>query len=312
VCGRRVDLGGSYIGPWPPVGPGLTAHSQPVWAHPWPVRGPFSPCVCLLPTWSFQPASCGRKWPYFGPSGARFRSICPLLSVPPPSTDLPFSTTRFRDVVRRIRGGVRHSHGFPLWPNSCVSPKSRLWEASLSDLADFVVALPCPSDERRAVFRWSANVTWSASQTQGHQPISADRLRAGGRPAEPLFLHRNARANCCFRPAPPRLPWSRPDIADRLRAWRTPCRTAVFGQNARANRCFPPAPPRLPWSRPDIRRPTSRVADALPNRCYWPKRAREPLFSPSRRRRVSRGAGTKSADRLRAWRTPCRVRTHVF
>jgi len=134
--------------------------------------------------------------------------------------------------------------------------------------------LPCPSDERRAVFRWSANVTWSASQTQGHQPISADRLRAGGRPAEPLFLHRNARANCCFRPAPPRLPWSRPisptDFArggrpaeplflaktlvrtavfpqrrrvsrgagpisaDRLRAWRTPCRTAVFGQNARA------------------------------------------------------------------------------
>jgi hypothetical protein len=271
VCGRPVDLGGSYFGPWPPVGPGLTAHSQPVWAHPWPVRGPFSPCVCLLPTWSFQPASCGRKWPYFGPSGARFRSICPLLSVPLPSTDLPFSTTRFRDVVRRIRGGVRHSHGFPLWPNSCVSPKSRLWEASLSDLADFVVALPCPSDERRAVFRWSANVTWSASQTQGHRPISADRLRAGGRPAEPLFLHRNARANCCFRPAPPR----------------------------------------LPWSRPDIRRPTSRVADALPNRCFWPKRAREPLFSPSRRR-VSRGAGTKSADRLRAWRTPCRVRTHVF
>jgi hypothetical protein len=196
------------------------------------------------------------------------------------------------------------------------SPKSHLWQASLSDLADFVAALPCPSDERRAVFRWSANVTWSASQTQGHQPISADRLRAGGRPAEPLFLHRNARANCCFRPAPPRLSWSRADIADRLRAWRTPCRTAVFGQNARANRvsrgagpisadrlrawrtpcrtavfgqnvranrCFLPAPPRLPWSRHDIRRPSSRVADALPcaNPCFLARTPRRThVFAP--------------------------------
>ena len=111
-----VDALSTWVGPTSARGPRWVPGSRPILSPfgptrgPfWPVRGPFSPCVCLLATWSFQPASCGRKWPYFGPSGARFRSICPLLSVPLPSTDLPVSTTRFRDVVRRIRGGVRQS-----------------------------------------------------------------------------------------------------------------------------------------------------------------------------------------------------------
>ena len=284
MCGRPVDLGGSYFGPWPPVGPGLTAHSQPVWAHPWPVLARSRPVFTVRLPSSDLVVSTRVLWPQV----ALLRPVRGPLSVDlPPSLRASafYRLARFHHTFPRRREAYPRGRSpwsrVPAVAELMCSPKSRLWEASLSDLADFVVALPCPSDERRAVFRWSANVTWSASQTQGHQPISADRLRAGGRPAEPLFLHRNARANCCFRPAPPRLPWSRPDIADRLRAWRTPCRTAVFGQNARAEplllaktrartAVFAQPPPRLPWSRHEIRRPTPRVADALPraNPCF--------------------------------------------
>jgi hypothetical protein len=83
------------------------------------VRLPSSDLVVSTHVLWPQVARLGRPVARLGPSGARFRSICPLLSVPLPSTDLPVSTTRFRDVVRRIRGGVCHSHGFPLWANSC-------------------------------------------------------------------------------------------------------------------------------------------------------------------------------------------------
>jgi hypothetical protein len=101
VCGRPVDLGGSYFGPWPPVGPGLTAHSQPVWALPWPVLARSRPVFTVRLPCSDLVVSTRVLWPQV----ALLRPVRVLFSVDlPPSlrASALYRLARFHHTFRRF------------------------------------------------------------------------------------------------------------------------------------------------------------------------------------------------------------------